>query len=71
MFLYERYSKTPIKDGVAIVDINKLYNPPKIKTIDEQFDEYMIMLEKQRGYKYSRQQRREIYRKFIKNLKKR
>ena len=68
-FLYDRYSKSPIKDRVKGVDINQLKSVKVVKSVDEQFEDYILSLEKQRGFKYSRKQKREIYRKFIKNLK--
>lgn len=68
-FLYDRYSKSPIKDHIKGVDINQLKTIKVVKSIDEQFEDYILSLEKQRGFKYSRKQKREIYRKFIKNLK--
>ena len=69
-FYYERYSANPIKCKVPQVNINSLLNPPKPKTIDDLFDDYIKGIELQRGYKLSRRDKRDLYKKFCKKIKK-
>lgn len=70
-FKYDRYSSKPISDYVSNVNIEylKSKNIKKVFNIDDEFNTYISILEKQRGYKYSRKDRRELYRKFIKSHK--
>lgn len=64
-FKYDRYSKDVIKTYPHInTEIKKTISRPIIT-----FEEYISNLEKQRGYKYSRQERRTLERKFNKRKK--
>lgn len=67
-FKYDRYSKSPITDNPPQIDIEKLksYNVKTELTLDDIFEQYLQSLEKQRGYKYSRQEKRKLYKNFIK-----
>lgn len=73
-FKYDRYSSAPITDAVQQIDVKKLQLNDilknRIKTVDELFDEYILSIEQQRGYKCSRQERRKLYKNFIKRNKK-
>lgn len=72
-FKYDRYSKNPIKDNSPQIDIKKLQSDlinELPKSIDDLFNEYILTLEKQRGFKCSRQEKRKLFKNFIKNNKK-
>lgn len=71
-FKYDRYSAKPIKNDPPIVDIKYLESKNNIKifNIEDEFNNYISILEKQRGFKYSRKDKRDLYRKFLKTHKK-
>ena len=72
-FKYDRYSKNPIKGSICGVNIEYLKQKDDSNTvlsIDKLFNNYIQQLEQQRGFKYSRKDKRELYRKFIKSYKK-
>lgn len=71
-FKYDRYSSKPISDNAPYISMNDLYNSNKTlnianMSIDEMFNQYISSIEKERGYKCSRQERRKLYKKFVKN----